>query len=172
MPDEDRHDPAPAAGANAAAYAEALADGVRFSDHESSSISNAKSLLSNGYVRPAQVHATTLQSLAVRASSDMPSGLGPQTSNTKNAYRDADRFVNRWGLRWKIPVSWYEHDDAIRVPFLSPRDIFSRMLEKTPELLFGGYDSPHKIRELLGTFWSCLNKPAKATWTSTLHCQF
>ena len=35
MPDEDRLDPSPAAGSHAANYAEALADCVRFSIHES-----------------------------------------------------------------------------------------------------------------------------------------
>ena len=103
----------------------------------------------------AQVPATTLQSLATRASEAHPWDLGPKASNQSNAFRTAERFVRRWGLRWPIDISWYQYDDETSVPFLAPRDILSHLISKKPELLFGGYDNIPKIRELLGSFWSC-----------------
>ncbi|CAE7390597.1 HERC1, partial [Symbiodinium sp. CCMP2456] len=101
------------------------------------------------------VPATTLQSLANTVSIEQPSSLGPQRSTdaTANAFRTASRFVKRWGLQWKIPISTYEHSDDVHIPFLAPRDILSHMIGKCPELLFGGYKTRDKIRELLSNFW-------------------
>ena len=106
-------------------------------------------------VRETQVPATTLQSLAEVASIDQPFSLGPEkdTDSRANAFRTASRFVKRWGLRWKIPISTYEHEDDVQVPFIAPSDILSHMIDKSPELLFGGYTKAEKIRELLSDFW-------------------
>ena len=106
-------------------------------------------------VRETQVPATTLQPLAEVASIDQPFSLGPEkdTDSRANAFRTASRFVKRWGLRWKIPISTYEHEDDVQVPFIAPSDILSHMIDKSPELLFGGYTKAEKIRELLSDFW-------------------
>ena len=96
-----------------------------------------------------------MQSLAARASDETPCDLGPKASAKSNAFRNADRFVRRWGLQWPIAISCYQHDDETSVPYLAPRDILSHLISKKPELLFGGYENIPKIRQLLGSFWSC-----------------
>ena len=74
-------------------------------------------------------------------------------SRPRNAFRDADRLVKRWGLRFKIPLSIYEHSKEYHVPYLSPRALLTHHLTKTPELLFGGLKDLEAAKLHLQSFW-------------------
>lgn len=57
---------------------------------------------------------------------------------------NAHRFVNRWGLTWKIPFSYIAHQksgEEFDVPYISVRDYVRFLVEKAPELLYGGHDA-------------------------------
>ncbi|CAE7354085.1 HERC1, partial [Symbiodinium sp. CCMP2592] len=99
------------------------------------------------------VPATTLQTLAANAKSDAHPDLGRSTDPTQNAFRDADRFVKRWGLRFNIPMTTYKHSSEYEVPYLSPRALLTHHLTKAPELLFGGVHDLEAAKTLLQTFW-------------------
>ena len=61
--------------------------------------------------------------------------------------------MKRWGLRFKIPLSIYEHSKEYHVPFLSPRALLTHHLTKTPELLFGGLKDLEAAKLHLQSFW-------------------
>ena len=70
-----------------------------------------------------------------------------------NAFRNADRFVKRWGLRWNIPISTFKYDDPTSIPYISPRALVTWMLKKAPELLLGGCRDVHQGRQHIKAFW-------------------
>ena len=100
---------------------------------------------------PVQVPATTLSSLAASARDSATAGLGK--SSGSNAFRDATRFINKWGLKWNIRHSWFRYSKDIEIPYLSPRAIVTHLLSKCPELLFGGAHSAGTVRKTLSEFW-------------------
>ena len=73
----------------------------------------------------------------------------------KNSYRSAERFINRWGLKWNIPFSHYRYDRDTVIPYLSPRSIVAFLLDRCPHLLFGGCSSLPEARLHLKSFWEC-----------------
>ena len=98
--------------------------------------------------------ASTLQSLAASASTD--SGVAPAVDLGKssgNAFRSAERFVRRWGLRWNIPISTFKYDDSTSIPYISPRALLTWMLKKAPELLLGGCRDTQQGRQHIKAFW-------------------
>ena len=100
-----------------------------------------------------QVPATTLQSLASAVDCDGLSEL--KSSNPeKNAFRAADRYIRRWGLRWNIPFSYFHYSKDIVIPYLSPRAIVTFLLKRCPELLLGGVTDPKEAHDHLQAFWS------------------
>ena len=80
--------------------------------------------------------------------------VGKAKDPKQNAFRNADRFVRKWGLRWNIPFSYYQYDKDTRVPYLAPRDIMSYLMRKSPELLMGGIADKKMAQQLLRDFWS------------------
>ena len=99
--------------------------------------------------------AATLQSLAEAVHDDsLKEVLGKGGKAQKNAFRATNRFVRRWGLRWNIKYDFYKHSADVSVPYLSPCRIISYLLERCPELLFGGVDDIKLARQHLSAFWS------------------
>ena len=91
----------------------------------------------------AEAPASTLSRFATAAQAegdlkDLPAGL------PKNASRAAHRFVNRWGLAWKIPRSYCSYmfggnpNNVEQIPFVKPSSYIKHFLESAPELLFAG----------------------------------
>lgn len=79
-----------------------------------------------------------------------------------NAARDTHRFINRWGLTWKVPVRSFSHMDAnneeIIVHYISPIDFVRYLLEKTPELVLGGHLDLEAGCNQLKSFWDKYEK--------------
>ncbi|CAJ1359562.1 unnamed protein product, partial [Effrenium voratum] len=78
-----------------------------------------------------------------------------------NASRDAHRFIAKWGLAWKVPISHMtvgDGGDKISVPFISPADFVQFLLAKAPELVLGGFTKLESGQEDLKSFWSCYQK--------------
>ena len=104
-----------------------------------------------------QVPASTLCSLSAASKLDHPSALSGEfpSSGAGNASRDARAFINRWGLIWKVPISHFEFEHEkkiIHVPYISPLKFIPYLLEKAPELLFGGLDTIQG-QKLVSSFW-------------------
>ena len=100
--------------------------------------------------------ASALNALARGCKKDAP-GLGSKipTSGAANASRDARNFIRRWGLTWKVPLSHIEfvHNGITKdTPYLSPLKYIPFLLERAPELLFGGLDAVQG-QKLLSSFW-------------------
>ena len=100
--------------------------------------------------------ATTLQALAKH--SDGPPDLKKASKSKKNSFRNINRLIKRWGLRWNIPESVYWHSDEHQVHYLAPHDIFSYLLKNAPELLFGGISDFEVAKRHLQCFWDCYKK--------------
>ena len=121
-----------------------------------SELENSKLILKPSLF-PVKVPASTLNSLAAAARADEPEGLGTKVpaSGSSHAARGTRRLIYRWGLLWKVPMSYYKmkHDDkVVDIPFLSPIKFMKFLLQKHPEYLFGGAD--HILgQKLLRSFW-------------------
>lgn len=130
-------------------YAECLSEGVR-------------SLVPRLFCvpRPAQVPAAHLRFAKQQA--DLEVGNVRPKGLSQNAARDAHRFVRRWGLSWRVPVSSWDIAEGgcpeIKVPGLSPKSWIKFLLEKAPELLTGGYFDRATQNANLESFWRCYEK--------------
>ncbi|CAK9110187.1 Putative E3 ubiquitin-protein ligase HERC1, partial [Durusdinium trenchii] len=71
----------------------------------------------------------------------------------KNASRDAHAFVGKWGLAWKVPLSYMDYGDGEKLPYLSPISFVRFLVEKAPELLVGGCPEMKTGRAHLEAFW-------------------
>lgn len=83
----------------------------------------------------------------------------PKMSSSKNACRDAHRFVQRWGLAWRVHFSFaniakQDNPSTIMVPYLSPKSWAKYLLTHHPELVMGGHCGA-RGRENLKAFWGC-----------------
>ena len=79
----------------------------------------------------------------------------------KNACRDAHAFVATWGLTWKVPLSYLDHqsgDEVSRIAYIDPKDFMIFLVEKAPELLMGGCPSAESGRSHLAAFWQGYEK--------------
>ena len=95
-----------------------------------------------------KVPATTLQALSA---GNAGRALGP--SGRSNAFRDASRFVRKWGLKWNIQPSYYHYSKDTIIPYLSPRAMVGHLLAKCPQLLFGGIQNTQDAQQQLLSFW-------------------
>lgn len=64
--------------------------------------------------------------------------MASATRCSTNASRDAQRFVGRWGLAWRVPISNLKYGNNTALPWISPTDFVTFLLSKAPELLMGG----------------------------------
>lgn len=107
-----------------------------------------------------KVPASTLKTLAHAAESQFL-GQSKKKISSANASRDIHRGIRRWGLTWKIPYTTFEHtvEDEIggkhveRVPYISPKDFFQHLVQKTPDLVLGGSPDFEIGRSFLKSFW-------------------
>ena len=79
----------------------------------------------------------------------------------KNASRDTYRFIHKWGLAWKVPLSFVEHwvdDEATKVAYISPRDFVRFLVQRAPELLMGGTRDVQLGKKHLEDFWGAYEK--------------
>ena len=97
--------------------------------------------------------ATTLQALSTASAAGESGKSHLGQSGKGNAFRDASRFIKKWGLRWNIPYSYFHFTKDIVVPYLSPRAIVGHLLGKCPQLLFGGVKCPREAQKNLASFW-------------------
>lgn len=79
-----------------------------------------------------------------------------------NHARDTRRFIGRWGLTWKVPTRSFPYldgnEDTVMVHYISPIDFIGFLLEKAPELLFGGNESHAQGGQQLKSFWDNYEK--------------
>lgn len=89
------------------------------------------------------------------ASEEVNTGLGTEWQG-KNECRDAHNFVNRWGLTWKVPLSYMDYVDnghPCKYAYISPRNFIEFLIKKAPELLVGGCPNMDVGRSHLESFW-------------------
>ena len=85
----------------------------------------------------------------------MQPGLSGERSR-KNASRDAHYFINKWGLTWKVPLSYVdvEHDgETVKFAYIKPLDFLNYLTQKAPELLMGGCPNLDDGQAQLESFW-------------------
>lgn len=71
------------------------------------------------------------------------------------------RTIRRWGLTWRIPYNIFEQtiEDDIggkyveAVPYMSPVEFFTHLMERTPDLVMGGSPDFDVGRSFLQSFW-------------------
>lgn len=108
----------------------------------------------------AEAPAATLHQFARAAREDVGQSLGNDLCK-KNANRDAHRFVAKWGLAWRVPLSYIDHEEdgfPSKVAYISPKSFLKFLLEKAPELLMGGCPDVVTGQSHLETFWGAYQK--------------
>ena len=68
------------------------------------------------------------------------------------------RVVSKFHFTLKIPIATYVHAEGpatASLPYHSPTQLLSVLLEKYPRLLMGGCDQEECCRQLLLAFWDC-----------------
>ena len=83
-------------------------------------------------IESSQAPAATLHHFAGVAREEVDPGLAKATCK-QNASRDAHAFIRKWGLAWKVPMSYADHlEDGVtmKIPFLSPKSWVKFLLEK------------------------------------------
>lgn len=106
-------------------------------------------------VRPLEAPAATLSHFAAAAREEAQPGLSGARSR-HNASRDAHLLINKWGLAWKVPLSYAEaeHDgEMAKFAYIKPRDFVEYLIKKAPELLMGGCPHLHDGQAHLESFW-------------------
>ena len=81
-------------------------------------------------------------------------GLSGERSK-KNASRDAHAFIKKWGLAWKVPLSFVDVEidgEQVKYAFIKPSDFLKFLISKAPELLMGGCPLDDGQRQL-ESFW-------------------
>ena len=84
-----------------------------------------------------------------------PAGLGNERCR-KNASRDAHSFIRKWGLAWKVPLSYVETEldgDMVKFGYIKPSHFVEFLINKTPELLLGGCPTVQDGQASLEAFW-------------------
>ena len=79
----------------------------------------------------------------------------------KNASRDAQHFVKKWGLTWRVPLTFMKHQltaEIREVAFIRPLNFFVYLLRKAPELLMGGCRDRCQGQVHLQEFWESYEK--------------
>ncbi|CAK9039687.1 Putative E3 ubiquitin-protein ligase HERC1 [Durusdinium trenchii] len=120
-------------GPLAEAFAEAVADGV-----------------------PASSIDVMARSAAVEARSSDLSMPKVTSSSAKNASRAAHRMINRYGFKWRIPISEMQYKfgtQTLHLPYMSPIDIYTYLIAHHREILFGGFTEDCDVQNLLESFW-------------------
>lgn len=77
-----------------------------------------------------------------------------------NAARDASRALRRLGIGWKIPLRSHPFQSAygnepMEAAYLHPVDLLTYLLEKAPEVLWGGFDDQLQGVRAVESFWQC-----------------
>ena len=90
-------------------------------------------------------------------------GAHPANKKKKysNASRDAHRHLKRLGVGWKVKQSTYvmqTEDGPMNVPYLEPRSLLQYIMEKAPEVCWGGFDNQVEGVRSLELFWRCYEK--------------
>ena len=135
-------------------YAEVLADGVR-----APTGLNYMLCLCPVSRTLAEVPAASLHHFGAVARAEV--GNVKTDLSKKNASRDAHAFIATWGLMWKVPLSYLEHqhgEDVSQIAYIDPKDFMIFLVEKAPELLMGGCPSPEVGRSHLAAFWQAYEK--------------
>ena len=107
-----------------------------------------------------------MSSLTAAAATAADSGLGRAVpaGAEANASRNARAFIYRWGMIWKVPISvfHYRDDDGVdlEVPYISPLSYVKFLLERAPELLFGGLGVVEG-QKMLESFWASYQQTHK-----------
>ncbi|CAK9065755.1 tRNA (cytosine(38)-C(5))-methyltransferase (DNA (cytosine-5)-methyltransferase-like protein 2) (Dnmt2) (DNA methyltransferase homolog MmuIIP) (DNA MTase homolog MmuIIP) (M.MmuIIP) (Met-2) [Durusdinium trenchii] len=81
--------------------------------------------------------------------------LGLSVANANQAF---SRVVSKFHFTLKIPIATYVHAEGpatASLPYHSPTQLLSVLLEKYPWLLMGGCDQEECCRQLLLAFWDC-----------------
>ena len=84
-----------------------------------------------------------------------PAGLGNERCR-KNASRDAHAFIRKWGLAWKVPMSYVETEldgDMVKFGYIKPSHFVEFLINRTPELLLGGCPTVQEGQASLEAFW-------------------
>lgn len=79
----------------------------------------------------------------------------------KNASRDAHHFLKKWGLCWRVPMTFMNHEltpEVRQVAFIKPVSFFTYLLGKAPELLMGGCRDIVQGQVHLRHFWESYEK--------------
>lgn len=101
--------------------------------------------------------AATLHQYGKLARDEVEPDLRNERSH-KNASRDTHAFIRRWGLSWKVPLSYVEVDqngEHIKFAFLKPSNFIKYLINTAPELLMGGCSNIEDGQAHLKTFWDC-----------------
>ncbi len=81
-------------------------------------------------------------------------GLGSAGQSSKtNASRDAHNFINRWGLTWKVPLTYVGDSEENKYAYIRPYHFVEYLVRKAPELLMGGCVDLEMGRSHLKAFW-------------------
>ena len=99
--------------------------------------------------------AATLRQFRKAASEEVNAGLSIQRQGT-NECRDAHNFVSRWGLTWKVPLSYMDYSDngqPCKYAYIRPLNFIEVLIKKAPELLVGGCPNMDVGRSHLESFW-------------------
>ena len=134
-------------------YAEVLADGVGYL------VSTLYPYHSCLVAIIPEVPAAALRRYAVEARKEM--GESSKALAENNACRDAHRFIQRWGLSWKVDYSQFKFEESgelYEFPYLNPKSWAKFLLEKCPELVMGGITDLKFAKQNLEEFWSCYQK--------------
>ena len=86
-------------------------------------------------------------------------GLGSAGQSCKtNASRDAHNFINRWGLTWKVPLTYVGESEEGKYAYIRPSHFVEFLVRKAPELLMGGCEDLEMGRSHLKAFWKSYEK--------------
>lgn len=101
--------------------------------------------------------ASTLHHFAevARAEVEPTSGLGREHCR-KNASRDAHAFIQRWGLSWKVPLSFVDlgmEGEMNKFAYIKPSDFLKFLIQRAPDLLMGGCPNIDEGKASLCEFW-------------------
>ena len=105
---------------------------------------------------PASSIDVMARSAAVEARSSDLSMPKVTSSSAKNASRAAHRMINRYGFKWRIPISEMQYKfgtQTLHLPYMSPIDIYTYLIAHHREILFGGFTEDCDVQNLLESFW-------------------
>ena len=99
--------------------------------------------------------AATLSHFAAVAREEVQPGLCGERAK-HNASRDSHSFINRWGLAWKVPLSYVDAEidgENVKFAYIKPKAFLEFLGQKAPELLMGGCQNLVDGKAQLKSFW-------------------